>query len=117
MLTQLQKYHPDDLKGKGEPSYTVEKDIKEHKRATKNGGPEEIEMQSNFRSRNTHSKAGKPQRSISVAFREGSSSSGNAYSNADLQRRNSTGKKLSDGLKRRWGSIRGKTRALVGESQ
>lgn len=74
-------------------------------------------MQSGLYSRKGHSSSSKPQRSISVAFRDNSSSSGNAYNNHDLQRRNSTGKKLSDGLKRRWGSIRGKTKALVGESQ
>ncbi|RFU73609.1 hypothetical protein TARUN_8612 [Trichoderma arundinaceum] len=111
------KYHPDDLKGKGEPSYTLEKDLKLKKRS-KRGEPEEIEMQSGFHSRSSHSKPSKHQRSISVAFNNnGSSSSGNAYNSADLQRRNSTGKKLSEGLKRRWGSIRGKTRALVGDAQ
>ncbi|KAL7787813.1 hypothetical protein V8C37DRAFT_257768 [Trichoderma ceciliae] len=112
------KYHPDDLKGKGEPSYTIERDLKEKKRVRK-GEPGEIEMQSGLYSRNGHSKSSKHHRSSSsVAFRENSSSSGNAYyNNADLQRRNSTGKKLSEGLKRRWGSIRGKTRALVGEPQ
>lgn len=26
------EYHPDDLKGKGEPSYTIEKQLKDHKR-------------------------------------------------------------------------------------
>jgi hypothetical protein len=103
------KYHPDDLKGKGEPSYTFEKDLKEKKRAQR-GEPDEIEMQSGLYSRGGPSKH---QRSISIAFRDNSSSSGNAYNNSDLQRRNSTGKKLSNGLKRRWGSLREKTKALV----
>ncbi|KAL6904847.1 hypothetical protein GGI43DRAFT_381244 [Trichoderma evansii] len=110
------KYHPDDLKGKGEPSYTFEKDLKAKKRAQR-GEPDEIEMQSGLYSRNGNPSSSKPKRSISIAFHGNSSSSGNAYNNSDLQRRNSTGKKLSDGLKRRWGSIRGKTKALVGESQ
>ncbi|KAM0248036.1 hypothetical protein ACHAQJ_009617 [Trichoderma viride] len=111
------KYHPDDLKGKGEPSYTLEKDLKEKKRIQR-GEPDEIEMQSGLYSRNHHSKSSsKHQRSISMAFHDNASSSGNAYNDSDLQRRNSTGKKLSEGLKRRWGSIRGKTRALVGEAQ
>jgi len=94
----------------------LERDLKEKKRAKK-GEPDEIEMQSGLYSRNGNSKSSKHHRSISIAFHDNSSSSGNAYNNADLQRRNSTGKKLSDGLKRRWGSIRGKTRALVGEAQ
>lgn len=29
------QYHPDDLKGKGEPSYTIEKQLKDHKRRTR----------------------------------------------------------------------------------
>lgn len=32
MLTQ--KYHPDDLKGKGEPSYTIEKALKKHNQSS-----------------------------------------------------------------------------------
>ncbi|KAL7908890.1 hypothetical protein GGI35DRAFT_417066 [Trichoderma velutinum] len=100
------KYHPDDLKGKGEPSYSLERALKEKKRA-KNGEPDEIEMQSGFHSRNRHSKS-KHQRSITVALHGNSSATGNAYTDSDLQRRNSTGKKLSDSLKRRWGSIRGR---------
>ncbi|EHK25431.1 uncharacterized protein TRIVIDRAFT_79303 [Trichoderma virens Gv29-8] len=101
------KYHPDDLKGKGEPSYSLERALKEKKRA-KNGEPDEIEMQSGLHSRNRHSKTSKHQRSITVALHGTSSSTGNAYNNNDLQRRNSTGKKISDSLKRRWGSIRGR---------
>ncbi|PTB54889.1 hypothetical protein M431DRAFT_85559 [Trichoderma harzianum CBS 226.95] len=100
------KYHPDDLKGKGEPSYSLERALKEKKRA-KNGEPDEIEMQSGLRSRNPHSKS-KHQRSMTVALRGSSSATGNAYNDSELGRRNSTGKKISDSLKRRWGSIRGR---------
>ncbi|KAI8940191.1 hypothetical protein NX059_003897 [Plenodomus lindquistii] len=32
-----QEYHPDDLKGKGEPSYTIEKALKDHKRLGDSG--------------------------------------------------------------------------------
>ncbi|KAJ4863001.1 pal1 cell morphology protein domain-containing protein [Trichoderma breve] len=100
------KYHPDDLKGKGEPSYSLERALKEKKRA-KNGEPDEIEMQTGLRSRNPHSKS-KHQRSMTVALRGSSSATGNAYNDSELERRNSTGKKISDSLKRRWGSIRGR---------
>lgn len=93
----------------------MEKDLKQKKRA-KRGEPDEIEMQSGLYSRHGGPSSSKHQRSISIAFHDNSSSSGNAYNNSDLQRRNSTGKKLSEGLKRRWGSLRGKTKALVGES-
>ncbi|KAL6702042.1 hypothetical protein J3F84DRAFT_356550 [Trichoderma pleuroticola] len=100
------KYHPDDLKGKGEPSFSLERALKEKKRA-KDGEPDEIEMQTGLHSRNRHSKS-KHQRSISVALHGSSSATGNAYNNSELERRNSTGKKISDSLKRRWGSIRGR---------
>lgn len=33
----IQLYHPDDLKGKGEPSYTIEKQLKERKRLGDSG--------------------------------------------------------------------------------
>lgn len=44
-----QQYHPDDLKGKGEPSFTIEKALKEHKRIGDSG----TEMKT--RSRRAHS--------------------------------------------------------------
>lgn len=36
-LTNTQTYLPEDLKGKGEPSYSLEKQIKDHKQASQNG--------------------------------------------------------------------------------
>ncbi|KAK5992459.1 hypothetical protein PT974_05864 [Cladobotryum mycophilum] len=100
------KYHPDDLKGKGEPSYTLEKDLKEKKRQQR-GEPMEFEMRTGIgrpgpRMPNTH------QRSFSEAAAPVGLSTGNSFGNSDLQRRDSTGKRLSDGLKRRFGSLRRK---------
>jgi len=52
------RYHPDDIKGKGEPSYSIEKALKEHKRNSMDGqghrksGSQEIEMTS--RPRRSH---------------------------------------------------------------
>jgi len=46
------QYHPDDIKGKGEPSYSIEKALKDHKRSSVDGqgrrisGNQEIEMTS-----------------------------------------------------------------------
>lgn len=81
------KYHPDDLKGKGEPSYTYERD-----QAWKGKGllePEGIELRP--QNRRAHS-SGAP--SSASTGREG----------GDIRRSNTTGKKrLSDGLKRRFG--------------
>ncbi|KAK2003919.1 hypothetical protein LX36DRAFT_706749 [Colletotrichum falcatum] len=108
-------YHPDDLKGKGEPSYTYERDLKEKKRLRKaslGNSPAEFEMRPGV---NAHSrKENGPmirQRSLSIAAdgRPGPSDVRSGQSNsADVRRQNSTGKRLSEGLKRRFGSIRRK---------
>ncbi|TQV96483.1 hypothetical protein V2A60_003120 [Cordyceps javanica] len=95
-------YLPDDLKGKGEPSYTIERDIKRG-----NGGREDaIEMESNP----LMAKSLRHRKSASV----GESSSSNVshtVNGADehgLGRHNSTGRRISEGLKRRFGSLRRK---------
>lgn len=45
-LTRLrQEYHPDDIKGKGEPSYTIDKTIKQHKMYGDKGKSDGIELQ------------------------------------------------------------------------
>lgn len=38
VITTTQQYHPDDLKGKGEPSYTIEKSLKDHKQQQRSRG-------------------------------------------------------------------------------
>ncbi|KAH0444219.1 hypothetical protein CcaCcLH18_00444 [Colletotrichum camelliae] len=113
-------YHPDDLKGKGEPSYTYERDLKEKKRMRKaslGNGPVEYEMHpgANSQSRKNLG-ATVRQRSVSNAAdgRPGPSETPAGQSNsADVHRHNSTGKRLSDGLKRRFGSIRRKHQAAA----
>lgn len=110
-----QPYHPDDLKGKGEPSYTYEKDLKEKKRmrkASPGNGPAEYEMRSGVNGQQRKDNGAMVrQRSLSNAAdgRPGPSASSAGQSNsADVRRHNSTGKRLSEGLKRRFGSIRRK---------
>lgn len=110
-------YHPDDLKGKGEPSYTYERDHKEKKRLQRRSeGPAEYEMQSGVNA-GVDRKNARPmvrQRSMSNAAdgRHAASSSLSpppmeGYSNStDIGRSNTTGKRLSDGFKRRFGSLR-----------
>jgi len=45
-LTRLrQEYHPDDIKGKGEPSYSIDRALKEHKMYGDKGKPDDIELQ------------------------------------------------------------------------
>jgi len=40
-----QEYHPDDIKGKGEPSYSIDKALKEHKMYGNKGKSDGIELQ------------------------------------------------------------------------
>lgn len=112
----LQEYHPDDLKGKGEPSFTIERDIKAGKgkgKAAENG----FEMESNpLLAKSLRRK------SVPIAFSSGSNvattaNNSNSSSsktntttevNSVVRRQNSTGHRISEGLKRRLGSLRRK---------
>ncbi|KAM0549426.1 hypothetical protein ACHAPJ_009412 [Fusarium lateritium] len=96
------QYHPDDLKGKGEPSYTYEKDLKEQKRIRR-GEPVEYELSSNIRG------SRRPPFSHNRSFSEDPRSTPEYSNGTDLRRNNSTGRhRLSDGIRRRFGSIRRK---------
>ena len=95
------QYHPDDLKGKGEPSYTYEKDLKEHKR--NRGGPAEYELSSNMGT------STRPAFTHNRSFSESPRTTPEHSNGTDIRRNNSTGRhKLSDGLRKRFGSIRRK---------
>ncbi|RNJ52921.1 hypothetical protein D7B24_002655 [Verticillium nonalfalfae] len=117
------KYHPDDLKGKGEPSYTYEKDLKEKKRLrhSMNAGPAEYEMRSGMNREHRKNGPGMVrQRSVSNAadgrpgpagtLRPSNSPPAVGFSKStDIGRSNSAGKRFSEGFKRRFGSLRKKT--------
>jgi hypothetical protein len=111
----IQRYHPDDLKGKGEPSYTLERDLKLKKGLLHPGQqPGDLEMQP----RTSMRLGGTRQRSVSNAEGAAAASSGFyrdelGESAEGIGRSNSTGKRLSEGLKRRFGSIRRKKNASV----
>ncbi|KAF4965130.1 hypothetical protein FZEAL_10800 [Fusarium zealandicum] len=99
------KYLPEDLKGKGEPSYTYEKDLKEKKRQRR-GEPVEYELVSGV-NRSRRPPMGH-HRSYSETPRSTTAPDPFSDQNA-LQRNNSTGRhRLSDGLRRRFGSMRRK---------
>ncbi|CAI6280658.1 unnamed protein product [Periconia digitata] len=83
-------YHPDDLKGKGEPSFTIERQLKERKAYGETG----TEMQT--RRRNV---------SFSVNDRPENIVSGDVDGNG-LGRSNTTGKSVGTALKKRFGSLR-----------
>jgi hypothetical protein len=101
---EFEQYHPDDLKGKGEPSYTFERDKKESKQAVEVG----YEMQPGGPNRNRKDGgATTRQRAVSSAA-DGAGSSSMAR-DVDIGRSNSaSGKRLSDGLKRRFDHMRRK---------
>ncbi|KAB5578365.1 hypothetical protein GE09DRAFT_1089402 [Coniochaeta sp. 2T2.1] len=131
------RYRDGDLKGKGEPSYTIERDQKEQKaRLRKHTGSfsegrdgiQVYEMQptshhgnnsgSNRSSRKDQG-ANVRQRSVSNVDEQAGPASPllqrnegqQAYTTGnttDLRRRNTTGNKFTDGLKRRFGSLRRK---------
>ncbi|KAH7391413.1 hypothetical protein BKA64DRAFT_677519 [Cadophora sp. MPI-SDFR-AT-0126] len=104
------KYLPDDLKGKGEPSYSIEKALKDHKESSARNGlsPD---------SRSYEMQPQRPgtgrQRSISgnhEDFRGSSRPSAGAFLDVDngdgMRRSNTTGRRIGEGLKRRFGSLR-----------
>ncbi|KAA6416183.1 MAG: hypothetical protein FRX48_00903 [Lasallia pustulata] len=88
-------YLPDDVKGKGEPSYSIEKALKEHKnnRHMISEGGSGIEMASRPRS--------------STAGADLPRGEGQSYSEwqSDVRRSNTTGRSPSGGLRKRLGSL------------
>ncbi|KAK8074875.1 hypothetical protein PG997_009538 [Apiospora hydei] len=83
-----QDYHPDDLKGKGEPSYTLERAFKHGKSASVGDGPGVYEMQPRGMSKSSPSKDKEGdvlirQRSRSSSFGEGPSGSGAHATSSD----------------------------------
>ena len=100
MLTAYQDYLPQDLKGKGEPSYSIEKALKEHKnqshRRTVSDGQVNVEM-TTPRPTSSDSAAQPIIDEERYADWEGA------------RRRNSTGRRESGGiLRKRFGSLRRK---------
>ncbi|KAG9188731.1 hypothetical protein G6011_07436 [Alternaria panax] len=87
------EYHPDDLKGKGEPSFTIEKALKDHKRLGDTG----TEMTSRSHRARSVGHAEAPGIVPSVATDPEASGVG---------RSNTTGRSVGGAIKRRIGSIR-----------
>lgn len=96
-----QKYLPEDLKGKGEPSYSIEKALKDSKRNRMGGtlmpdGSTAYEMQAP-----RHRTEVCRQRSRSQVGEESS-----GHDQGDIRRSNTTGNRFGEGLKKRLGSMR-----------
>ncbi|KAF2648751.1 hypothetical protein K491DRAFT_612119 [Lophiostoma macrostomum CBS 122681] len=88
------EYLPGDLKGKGEPSYSIEKALKDHKQY----GDEGIEMTTRRRNQSlSAADAPPPEAAQSSAWDDG---------NAPIGRSNTTGRNMGESLKKRFGSMR-----------
>lgn len=87
-----QTYLPDDLKGKGEPSYSIDRALKDHKKYGDSG----FEMSNAAHRRNRSLDHADPPGSLQSPFDD----------SAGIERRNTTGKSVGDALKRRFGSLR-----------
>jgi hypothetical protein len=91
----MQEYHPDDLKGKGEPSFTIEKALKDHKRIGDTG----TEMTTRHRTTRSVDHAEAPGIVPSVATDPKA---------AGVGRSNTTGRSVGGAIRKRIGSIRRK---------
>lgn len=120
----LKRYHPDDLKGKGEPSYTIEKDLKEkkcqkHQRNYALGGglgaADDFELQPGI-IRHPYLRGHATTRQRSVSDTLGASPPrpdkllppDDVSNDCDISRRNTTGKHFGEGIRRRLGHLRSK---------
>ena len=111
LLILHQKYLPADLKGKGEPSYSIEKALKEHKHNTHrrimSDGESGYEMQPQARPTSTHLRSASGSRAeLVTSGRTTGNTMNNAQYERSMQRSNTTGKKFGEGLKKRFGSLR-----------
>lgn len=107
MLTLIQDYHPDDIKGKGEPNFTLDRALKQHKDHGEHGG---IEMKSQHR----------PRRSLDQYGATEMTGGREALGRIDERpgagpRRTSSLGKQAGGFRKRFGSMGRKAVATEGE--
>lgn len=110
-------YHPDDLKGKGEPSFTIERSHKDQKRRAREPSGHNgydgttYEMQPTRPSLKDGNVTVR-QRSYSSSSHgtgpAGSPAPGATTTSSGVRRSSTTGKRIGEGLKRRFGSLRRK---------
>ncbi|KAI1209161.1 uncharacterized protein F4807DRAFT_98732 [Annulohypoxylon truncatum] len=90
------QYHPDDLKGKGEPSYTIEEDRKKQKRMQRHS----LKPNGDYEMQPTANATGRSDKNATNVTIQRSASLGSSGPSSPR------GKRLSDGIKRRIGSLR-----------
>lgn len=112
------QYHPNDLKGKGEPSFAIEKALKDHKNGVSSHrrmmSLDAYEMQPRSRSASARQRS---MNEASVEFAAAPVEAGGQSSKlgSGVGRSNTTGRRVSEGLKRRFGSLR-RSKRDVGEA-
>jgi hypothetical protein len=114
-----QRYRDDDYKGKGEPSFSYDEKVRGKQHATSHGGTICYEMQPTSSSRDYgyDGRGDKGKEGMTHVVRQRSVSNGAQLlpgtddavaGSSGLQRSNTTGKSLTQSLKRRFGSLRKK---------
>ncbi|KAE8451055.1 hypothetical protein EG329_004727 [Mollisiaceae sp. DMI_Dod_QoI] len=103
------KYLPDDYKGKGEPSFSIEKALKEHDQSAQrrgfSDGVNSYEMQPQSQLNRQRSASGSNAELMNAGKPNGSSLRYSDFE-GDMRRSNTTGRRMGEGLKRRFGSLR-----------
>jgi len=102
------KYLPEDLKGKGEPSFSIEKALKDHKHSHRRNVSEGqgYEMQPQRRRPGIVNQRSVSGNNIHEYAQVGSPTSKMPQSDLNVQRSNTTGRRVGEGLKKRFGSLR-----------
>ena len=108
-LIEKQKYLSEDYKGKGEPSFSIEKALKDHEHDTHrrvlSDGNSEYEMQTRTRpeaSRRRSASGCNAGQGTASALRAEEFGGGSV----SVRRSNTTGRRVSEGLKKKFGSLR-----------
>lgn len=110
-LTSKQKYLPDDYKGKGEPSFSIEKALKENEakpyRHVLSDGDSAYEMQPRSRPEASRQRSASGSHAHLAPAGKGTASA-IRYEEAEgsVRRSHTTGRKVGEGLKKRFGSLR-----------
>jgi hypothetical protein len=104
----VQKYLPEDLKGKGEPSYSIEKALKDHNHSHRRNVSEGqgYEMQPQRRRPELAHQRSMSGNNVHEYAQTGSAPGRMPQGDLNVQRSNTTGRKVGDGLKKRFVSIR-----------
>ena len=105
------KYLPDDYKGKGEPSFSIEKALKEHEKNTHrrvlSDDNSAYEMQPRSKPEASRQRSASGSNVCMEPVGRGTASALRfEEAEGSVRRSNTTGRRVGEGLKRRFGSLR-----------